>query len=342
MDASSGRNAAPERALRRQLLRGAAGAFAGTALAFSGRAYAQVPGWPVRPVRVVVPVTAGGQTDLFARFICDHLARVFGQPFVVENKPGGSGTIGALQVVKAPADGHALLFSAASFSVVPQALNPQLPYDNNRDLVAVVQVGAGGQFLAVANDFPARSVKELIEVARAQPDRLSYGTTGVGSVTHIFMSALLSQQRVRMSHVPYKSGAEVLRDLSAGVLQVGWMDTTNGGPAGKSGRIRLLGISGTWRVPGNPDVATLAEQGYGLEQNGWLGMFAPAGTPAPVVRAINAEVNRLMAGDEARSRLAAMNAAVFPANTPEQFAQTVAADIAAWRKIVVDNDIRAD
>lgn len=304
-----------------------------------------VGGWPSQPVKVVVPVGAGGQTDLFARWVTEHLAKTFGQPFLVDNKPGAGGRIGTQQLLKSPADGHNLMFSAVSFTLVPQALSAgsnSLPYDVLKDLAPIVQIGAGGNFLAVSNDMPARTARELVDQARASPGRLTYGTTGVGSVPHILMAALLRQQGVQMTHVPYKSGAEVLRDMMGGVLQVGWVDTTTGGPAGRAGRIRLLGISGTYRVPGNPETQTLDEQGLGLSQNGWLGLFAPAGTPEAVVRAINADVNRLMASDEARQRLAAMNIATFPTNTSEQFAQTMRVDYQAWRKIVVENDIRAD
>lgn len=329
---------------RRRLLAASA---ATTALAMTGGAAraqstAAPAGWPARPVRLVVPAAAGGQTDQFARFVAEHLGRVFGQSFVVDNRPGGSGSIGAVQVAKAPPDGHALLFSAASFTVVPPALNPNQQVDLLRDLAPVVQIGAGGNFLAVSVDSPIRTPKDLIERARATPDVLSYGTTGVGSVPHILMSALLRQHGGRMAHVPYKSGGEVLRDLVGGVLQVGWVDTTTGGPAGAAGKIRLLGISGTFRVPGNADVPTLAEQGFGSDLNGWLGLFAPAGTPEPVIRAVNAEVNRLMALDEARKRLDTMNIATFPRNAPEEFARTVRADLQAWRRIVVENGIQAD
>lgn len=324
---------------RRQALAVLAAAAAGAP------AWAQAPrpaGWPARPVRVVVPATAGGQTDLFARFMTDQLAKAYGQPFVVDNRAGGSGVIATQVVTKSPPDGHTLLFTAASFSVVPAALNPQQPYDLLRDLVPIAQVAAGGQFLAVPADSRYKSVRDVLDAARAQPDRITYGTTGVGSVTHILMASILKQAGLRMAHVPYKSGAEVLRDLIGGVLPVGWVDTTNGGPAARGGRVRLLGVTGTFRVPGNPEVPTLAEQGHGADLNGWLAMFSAAGTPEPVVRSLNAELNKTMASEEARTRLSAMNVASFPANTPEQFAQTLRNDLAEWRRIVVENEIRVE
>lgn len=329
---------------RRRLLGGAAAA-SGLALAapFARAQTSAAPaGWPSRPVRMVVPAPPGGQTDLFARFIAEHLTRTFGQPFLVDNRPGASGSIGAVQIAKTSSDGHALLFSAASFTVVPQALNPKQQYDLLRDLAPVIQIGAGGNFLAASVASTIKTPKELFDRARAAPDTLSYGTTGVGSVPHILMSAILKQQGVKMAHVPYKSGGEVTRDLVGGVLQVGWVDSTTGGVAGASGRIRLLGISGTYRVPGNTDIPTLAEQGFGSDQNGWLGMFAPPGTSRSIIRAVNAAVNQLMTADEARKRLTTMNIATFPANSPEAFAKTVQTDLQAWRKIVIENDIRVD
>jgi len=289
---------------------------------------------------MVVPSGAGGQTDLFARFMADQLAKTFGQPFIVENKPGASGNIGAMAVVKSPSDGYNILFTAGSFSVVPQALQSSPPYDLIKDLQPIVQIGAGGQFLAVSAHSSIKNVGDLLD--KAQSGQANYGTTGIGSVTHILMAALLEKARVKMTHIPYKSGAEVLRELMSGTLEVGWVDTTTGGPAAKADKIRLLGISGTFRVPGNPEVKTLQEQGYGLDLNGWLGLFARSGTPDPIVAAINTEVLRIMTSDEAQSRMNAMNIGVFPPNTPDQFSQTVQRDLRAWKKIIADNNIKPE
>ena len=300
------------------------------------------PAWPSQTVRVMVPVPPGGQTDLFARFIAEHLSKTFGQPFIIDNRPGGSGRIAMQQMLSQPADGHTILFSAASFIVVPQALNLLSPLDVTRDLAPIVQIGAGGNFLAVSSNLPVNNMRELVNYVKSSRTPLSYGSAGVGSVTHILMAALTSSQSLEMNHVPYKSGAEVIRDMIGGVLPFGWVDTTNGGQAARAGRIRLLGVSGTFRVPGNPEVPTIAEQGFGLDQNGWFGLFAAANTPPAVLRAINAEVLKLMSGDEARQRLHTMNVATFPPNTPEQFAETIRNDVRAWRKIVIDNQIKLD
>lgn len=296
-------------------------------------------GWPTKPVRLVIPSGPGAQTDLFGRFIGDHLGRVFGQPFVADNKPGASGNIGAMSVMQAPADGHTLLFSAASFTIVPAALNPNQPYDLIRDLTPIVQIGIGGLFLAVAPELPVKGVQDLFEMARQAPGKYSYGTTGIGSTGHLIMASLLSQRGLQMTHVAYKSSAEVLRDLSGGILQVGWVDTTSSLGAIQAGKIRPLAHGSTVRAPRSPDVPPLKDVGIPWELNGWLGLFARSGTPMPIVRAINTEVNKLIHSEEGKARLVAMNAANPPPTTPEEFAQLIRRDLPAWRKIAVDNGI---
>jgi tripartite-type tricarboxylate transporter receptor subunit TctC len=289
-----------------------------------------------------VPSGAGAQTDLFARYVAENLGKTFGQPFIVDNKPGASGDIGAMAVVKAPADGYTLLFSAASFTVVPAALSAQRPYDLQRELAPIVQIGVGGLFLAVGGDSPIKSVKELFELARREPGKLSYGTTGIGSTAHLIMASLLAQQGLTMTHVPYKSSADVLRDLNGGILQIGWVDTSSSIALVQAGKVRPLALGATMRMPATPDVPTFNELGYRHELNGWLGLFAPAGTPEPILRALNAEVNKLVHGEEGTKRLAAMNVANPPAGTPEQFAQRIRSDLQGWRKIAVDNQIKPD
>jgi len=303
---------------------------------------AALGGWPARPVKFIVPSGAGAQTDLFARYIAEHLSKAFGQPFVVENKPGASGAIGAMAVAKATPDGYSLLFSASSFTVVPAALKPDQPYDLLKELVPVARIGVGGLFLAVHPDFPAQTVKALFELARAQPDQLSYGSTGNGSTGHIIMASLLKQQGLTMSHVPYKSSAEVARDLSGGVIKVGWVDTSSSLGLIQGGKVKPLAIGSTYKAPANPDVPTFNELGYPMHLNGWLGVFATAGTPAPIVAAVNAEVNKLLATDESHKRLLAMNVANAPGLSTEHFAQFVRTELQNWRKVVVDNSIKVD
>lgn len=301
-----------------------------------------VNGWPNKPVKLIVPSGAGGQTDLFARYIAESLSRVYGQPFVVDNKPGASGTIGALAVAKAPPDGYSLLFTASTFTIVPAALNPQLPYDVLKDLAPITQVGVGGLFLAVNPSMSIKSVKDMFDLARAHPGQYSYGTTGTGSTAHMIMLSQLAKQGLSMTHVPYKSSAEVLRDLTGGVLQIGWIDTSSSLGTIQSGKVRPIAIGATQRMPLTPDVPTFTEAGYPHALDGWLGFFAPAGTPEAIVRSLNAEVNKLMRSEEGNRRITAMNVANPPPLTPEQFVQRVRTDQQAWRKIVVDNNIKPE
>jgi len=318
------------------------------ALALTATSVAPIPitrastlpdGWPNRPVRLVIPSGPGSQTDLFARYVGEHLARVFAQPVVAENRPGASGNLGAMAVVNAPADGHTLLFSAASFTIVPAALNPNPPYDLLRDLAPIVQIGVGGLFLAVSPEMPVKSPQELFELVRAQPNRFTYGTTGIGSTGHLIMASLLAQRGLTMPHVPYKSSAEVLRDLTGGVLQVGWIDTTSSLGMIQAGKVRPLAHGSTMRAPRLPEVPPLNDLGIPWQLDGWLGLFARAGTPEPIIRAVNAEVNRLVYSDDGRARLAAMNVANPPPTSAEEFAQRIRRDLPQWRRIVVDNRI---
>lgn len=301
-----------------------------------------VDGWPNKAVKLVVPSGAGAQTDLFARYVAENLAKIYGQPFIVENKPGGSGTIGAMAVAKAQPDGYSLLFTASSFTIVPAALNPQQPYDVLKDLAPITQVGVGGLFLSVSPEMPIKSAKDIFDLARANPGKYSYGTTGTGSTAHLIMMSLLAKQGLSMTHIPYKSSSEVLRDLTGGVLQIGWIDTSSSLGMVKSGKVRPVAIGSTHRMPLSLDVPTLSEAGYPFALDGWLGFFATAGTPDAIIRSLNAEVNKLTRSEEGSKRLAAMNVANPPPVTPEQFIQRIRADSQAWRKIVIDNNIKPE
>ena len=277
-----------------------------------------------------------------ARMVGEHLARVFGQPFIVDNKPGANGMLAANAVAKSAPDGLTLLFTNASATAVLQAISPPRTYDLLRDLTPVVQIGASGQFIVVTPDVPARNLPDLIAYISANPDKLTYGTIGHGSVGHLTMLALQNQRGLKISHVPYKSGVEVVRDMVGGILSIGWADVGSSLPAIKSGKIRPLAISGTVRAPANPDVPTMTDQGFPFRLNGWTGLFAPAGTPKGVIRAVNAEVNAMLQTPDARQRLLQLNAALVPVTTPEEFAQLLRDDIQGWSKIAVDNGIKLE
>ena len=222
-----------------------------------------------------------GRPTCSRAIVAENLTKVYGQPFIVDNKPGASGNMGAMAVVKAPPDGYSLLFTASSFTIVPAALNPQQSYDVLKDLAPIAQVGVGGLFLAVSPKMPIKSVKDMFDLARANPGKYSYGTTGNGSTAHLIMLSLLSRQGVSMTHIPYKSSAEVLRDLVGGVLQIAWIDTTSSLSMVQSGKVRPLAIGATLRMPVTPDVPTFNEAGYPHAMDGWLAVFATAGNAGP-------------------------------------------------------------
>lgn len=314
-------------------------------LAAACASWAQQPpdAWPSKPIRMVVSAAPGSGTDIWARMIGEQLGRRLGQTLVVENKPGASGIIANDAVAKSKPDGYTILYSNASSTVMLQALQPKLPYDLLRDLTPVAQIGAGGVFLAVAADFPASNMKEFVAAVKAHPDRYTYATWGIGSSAHLIMEGLKNSTGIGIAHVPYKSVQQILNDLQGGVLKVAFVDTTSSLPFARSGRIKLLAVSGSRRVVGSPDVPTLTEQGYKFDTDGWYGVFVPAGTPAPVVGRLNAEINRLVTLPELRERFRQFNMPDDPpTKTPEQFAQTVRSDIAAWSAIVKANNISAE
>lgn len=324
--------------LRASAAGGVAAAAAGPAAVFAQGADT----WPSRPIRVVVPAGAGSGTDLISRFICERLSAELGQPMVIENRPGASGSIGTDIVAKAKGDGYTLLFSNTSFTAMLQGLAPKLPYDLIKDLIPIVQIGAGGVYLAVTPSFPARDLREFVELIRANPDKYSYGSWGTGSSGHLIMEGLKQKTGMRIQHVPYKTTAQIQQDLQGGVLQIGWSDITSGLPLLRGNRIRVLAITGSQRAPGSPEIPTMSEQGFGFDVDGWYAMLAPAGTPAAIIGRLNGLVNQVMQTAQGRERLAQMNIPNAPPNTAAQFTQTLHQDIQTWTKIVRDNDIRIE
>ncbi|QQX88114.1 tripartite tricarboxylate transporter substrate binding protein [Cupriavidus necator] len=298
--------------------------------------------WPARPIRLVVPAPPGGGTDLFARTLAASLGKALGQTIVVDNKPGATGIIGNDTVAKASPDGYTLLFTYAATVVINQTLQPRLPYDGLRDLLPVAQVGAGGNFLVVTPDFPARTLKEFVAHVLKRPDAYDYGSWGIGSGGHLTMEALKMQTGMKLRHVPYKGVAQILTDMQGGVVKVAFVDTSSSLPLIRAGKLRALAISGTRRAPATPDIPTMTEQGYPFDADSWYGLFAPAGTSAAIVQRLNTEVARLLADAPMRERFLQLNMGMAPARSAEQFAQTVRGDVGVWGKVITANHITVD
>jgi tripartite-type tricarboxylate transporter receptor subunit TctC len=322
--------------MRRQVL------IAGGGALVSPFGWAQAPDWPGKGVRLVVPSGAAGPTDTFARLFADYFAKAFRQPFVIDNKPGANGIIGNDAVAKAPADGHTLLFTYAAAVAVNHALIPKLPYDALKDLQPIAQIGAGGNLLVVTSDFPVKTLREFVDLVKANPNKDNYGSWGVGSGGHLAMEALKMQAGIRLNHVPYKTIPLILNDLIGGQINIGFVDSTTSLVHIRSGKLRPLVCSGTRRGPALPDLPTMTEAGYKFDVDAWFAMFAPAGTPMPIVRRLNEEINRILLLPDMRARFTALNMPEPPVKSVDQFAQTVRDDIVAWGAVIKAADIKPE
>lgn len=306
-------------------------------------AYAQAA-WPNKPVRVIVSGAAGSGTDIAARLIMEPLGKVYGQPFVIDNKPGANGMLGTELAAKAPNDGYTLLFTYAAAQVVNQSLYAKVNYDGSKDFAAIAQVGAGGNLLVVPPSLPVKDLKEFITYVKARPaDSLSYGSWGSGSGGHLSMEALKQQAGLAITHIPYKSSAAANTDLIGGQLQVAFASMGSALPLVEGGKMKAIAVSGPYRVPQLPDVKTMSEQGIKFDLTAWYGLFAPVGTPPAIVNNINREVAKLLTTPESAERIKkTLGFSEIPIKTPEQFAETVRNDIRDWGAIVKAGNIKVD
>lgn len=312
-------------------------------LAAASAMHAAAADWPARPLQLVVPASAGSGTDVMARAMAQRLAIALGQPVVVDNKPGASGTIGIGQVVRAAPDGYTLLYTNASVNVIAPALLRSTSFDPVHDLTPVAQTAVGGVLLLANRDVPASNLRELIALVKSDPDRYAtYGSWANGSSGHLMMEWLKKQTGMRITHVPYRSVPQLLGDLSAGVIRVAWADPSSPVPFLKSGRIKGIALSGNVRIPATPDIATMGEQGYPFDTVGWFGIFSPAGTPVAIVQRLSDEVNRVQRSPEMAALMSGANFEPPPVKTQAQFREIVERDYRTWKKIVADAGITAD
>ncbi len=297
--------------------------------------------WPNKPITLVVPAAAGGGTDIMARELASRLSQALKQPIIIDNKPGASGIPGTSAVVRAAPNGYTLLFTNASFAVMAPALLKSLPYDVPKDLVPVAQTAVGGVLLLVNKDFPAKNLKEFVDYARTHPGQ-TYGSWGVGSSGHLMMEWLKKKADLQLTHVPYRQTPQLLTEMASGVIQIGWADP--GSPVSfiASGKIRGIAISGATRVPRTPDIATMGEQGYAFDAVGWMGLFAPAGTPAAIVERLEAEIATIQRHPDTIAKMASLNFEPPPVKTAAQFKAIVSDDLRLWRKIVMDAGIQPE
>ena len=294
--------------------------------------------YPLRPIRVVIPWPPGQATDLAARVVGQKLTEVFGYTMVMDNRPGAGGQIGTDIVAKASADGYTLL-AASSGPVTVAPLLQKTPYVSQRDLVPVAISGIAPYILVALPSFPAKDIKDFLTVIKASPGKYTYGSWGVGSSGHLIMEWLKKQTGMQIGHVPYRQVPQLLTELAAGGLQIGWADPSSPVSFIESGKVRGIAISGTAHVPRTASIATMGEQGYPFESVGWFGVFAPPGTPAAIVQRLTAEINKIQKLPESADKMTALNFEPPPVKTAEQFGAIVAADLQTWKKLVVDAGI---
>lgn len=295
-----------------------------------------------KPIRLIVPFTPGGSTDILARAIAPKLSQSLVVNVIVDNKPGAGGSVGAGEAAKADPDGSTLLMGHIGTLAVNPSMYPKLSYDPLKSFVPVAYVARVPNVLVVKADSKLRTLKDLLDAARVQPGRLSYSSGGNGSAAHITVEALKLKTKVFMTHIPYRGTAPSITDLIAGQVDC----TFTGAPAViphiRSGRLRALAVSSAQRLSALPDVPTVAESGYaGFEADQWYGVVAPAGTPAAVVSKLNAEINKALALPDVAQQLSVEGAQPMP-TTPQAFGELIKREIPRWAEVVKAGNVKPD
>jgi len=297
--------------------------------------------YPVRPIRFVVPFAAGGGGDLIVRHVAQRLTERLGQPVVVDNRTGAGGNIGTEAVARAAPDGHTLLMA----NVAPMAINVSvyagLPYDPVRDFTAIAPLANFANVLVIHPSVPARTVRELVALARARPDALTYASAGTGSTTQLAAEFFRTQAAIRLIHVPYKGGGPALIDVLAGQVTMYFASLPAALPYLRSGRLRGLGVTSLQRSGAAPELPTIAEAGFpDFEAVTWIGVVGPAGVPRAIVDRLNADVTAILRERETRERLEAQGAEL-RFDTPDGYAAYIAAEIRKWAVVVKQARIAA-
>lgn len=289
--------------------------------------------YPSKPVRVVVPYPPGGPTDIVARVLFQQVAESTGQQFVIDNRAGAGGNIGAEHVAKSPADGYTLLIGTTAHAI-NMSLFKSLNYDVQKDLAPVSLLTQGPLVLVTHPQFPANSVKELIDMAKAKPGSLNFASSGNGQSTHLSAELFSSMAGTKMVHVPYKGSAPALSDLMTGQVGIMFDTTLSAMPFVRAGKLKALGVTSPQRTPAAPDVPTIAESGLpGYEVFAWNGVFVPAGTPKPIVAQLNEEVRKAMQLPQVRDKFSAQGFAA-SWNSPDQFGVFVRNEVDKWARTV--------
>ena len=314
-------------------------ALASALLGATAQAQTPPPAYPTKPLRMVVTFPPGGAPDILARLFAERAQ--LGQPVVVDNKPGAGGNIGAEMVAKSAADGHTLVMGTVGTHSINGALYSKMPYDMVRDFTPVAHVASAPNLLVVTNDLPVKNVAELIAYMKANPDKLSFGSPGIGTSVHVSGELFKSLTGTKMQHVPYKGRQFAIPDLVGGSIQLMFDNMPSALPLAKEGKIRALAQTTATRSAAAPDVPTVAETVPGFEATTWFAIFAPAGTPREVVLRLNAEVQRVFKMPDVADKLRALGLEPW-LSTPEELARYQASEIIKWAKVVKDSGAKAD
>lgn len=307
---------------------------------FASGGFAVAQQYPTKPVRIVVPFAPGGGSDFIGRFIAQKLTERLGQQFIVDNRPGAGGNLGAEVAVKSAPDGYTLLLIAGSYTVNPSLY--KLSYDPVSDISPIIQLSQGPFVVAVHPSVPVKNLKELIEMAKKQPDKLSYASAGQGSITHLASELFLDTAKIKIVHVPYKGTGPALNDAIAGNVQLLFGSVATSIQHIKSGRLRGLAVTTAKRISAAPELPTVAEAGVpGYEVILWHGLVGPKGIPKAIVEKLNKEASEILRSKAMEELLAADG--VSPAGgNPEQFGATIKNDIERWRKVVQQAGIKPE
>lgn len=299
--------------------------------------------YPNKPVRLIVPFPPGGTTDIVGRLVAQHLTEAWKQQVIVDNRPGAGGVIGTELAAKSPSDGHTALLGSITTHAVNPALYTKLSFNPVKDFSPVSLVVSSPQLLAVHPSIEAKSIKELLALAKSRPGKLNYASAGAGSSPHLTFELFKSMAAINIVHVPYKGTGPAINDLLGGQVQMMITGVVALMPHIKSGRLRGLGVTSAKRVSALPELPTIIESGIpGFDVSSWFGVFLPGAVPKPIVKKMNLEIWRMLEKEDIRQRLTSLGANPADQNTPEQFSAYVKSEMTRWSKVVKDTGTKVD
>ena len=308
-------------------------------VSIAGLAYAQ--SWPTKQIKFIVPYPPGGGTDVIARIVQEPLSKELGQQVIIDNRGGAGGSIGSALAAQSPSDGYTVLFTLSSHTINP-AIYTKLPFDTEKDFSSVVTVASLPQILVANPNFPAKTVKEVIEMAKAKPGSISYASVGNGSPGHLAGAMMATDAGVEMTHIPYRGGGPAVTDVIAGQVPLLWVSIPAAAQFVKTGKLKALAVSTVKRSAVFPDVPTMVESGFkGFEVDSWYAMFVPAKTPQAIIDRINKATVNVLAQPDVKEKLLGQGAEAV-GDSPAQLSGVVKKEIAKWKQVVKSANIKVD